>query len=41
MKRLIALAAVAAAIAVYAKRPVKQPESTGSWGPAEHQRTPR
>jgi hypothetical protein len=41
MKRLIAIAVVAAAVAAYAKRPVKQPQSTGSWGPAEQQRTPR
>ncbi|MDX2467229.1 MAG: hypothetical protein QNL12_07940 [Acidimicrobiia bacterium] len=41
MKRLIALAVVAAVVAVYIKRPVKQPVPSGSWGPAEQQRTPR
>jgi len=41
MKRLIALAMVAAAVTAYVKRPVKQPEPAGSWGPAEQQRTPR
>ena len=41
MKRLIALAVVAAAVAAYVKRPVKHPEPTGFWGPAEQQRTPR
>jgi hypothetical protein len=41
MKRLIAFAVIAAAAAAYIKRPVKQPQPTGEWGPAEHQRTPR
>jgi hypothetical protein len=40
MKRLIAFAVVAVAVAAYLKRPVKQPEPTGVWGPADHQRTP-
>jgi hypothetical protein len=39
MKRFIALAVIAAAVAAYLKRPVKQPKPTGSWGPAEHQKT--
>ncbi|MEA2000430.1 MAG: hypothetical protein U9N84_00875 [Actinomycetota bacterium] len=41
MKRLLAFAVLAAAAAAIIKRPVKQPDPTGSWGPAEHQRTPR
>ncbi len=41
MKRLIALALLAAAAAAYLKRPVKQPQPTGTWDPAEHQKTPR
>ncbi|MDJ0498698.1 MAG: hypothetical protein QNJ89_12770 [Acidimicrobiia bacterium] len=41
MKRLIALALLAAAAAAYLKRPVKQPKPTGTWDPAEHQKTPR
>jgi hypothetical protein len=40
MKRLIAIALVAAAAAAYLKRPVKQPVPTGSWDPAEHEKTP-
>jgi hypothetical protein len=39
MKRFIALALVAAAAAAYVKRPVKQPAPSGSWGPAEHEKT--
>lgn len=41
MKRLIAIAVVAAAAAAYLKRPVKQPNPSGSWGPAEHEKTSR
>lgn len=41
MKRLVALAIIAAAIGAYVNRPVKQPAPTGSWDPAEQQRTPR
>ncbi len=41
MKRVIALAVIAAAVAAYVKRPVKQPVPSGVWGPAEQQRTPR
>lgn len=40
MKRLVAIALVAAVAAAYLKRPVKQPAPTGSWGPAEHEKTP-
>jgi hypothetical protein len=39
MKRLIALAIVVAAATAYIKRPVKQPVPTGSWGPADHEKT--
>jgi hypothetical protein len=41
MKRLIALAMLAIAVTAYVKRPVKQPDPTGTWDPAEHQRTSR
>lgn len=39
MKRLLALALVAVGLAAYLKRPVRQPNPTGSWDPADHQRT--
>lgn len=39
MKRLVAIALIAAAAAAYLKRPVRQPAPTGSWGPAEHEKT--
>lgn len=41
MKRLITIALAAIAVAAYLKRPVRQPASTGSWDPADHQRTTR
>jgi len=41
MKRLIALVVIAAGIAAFVKRPVKQPTRTGHWGPAEHQPSTR
>jgi hypothetical protein len=39
-KRLLVLAALAAAVAAYLKRPVKQPASTGVWGPADQRKAP-
>jgi hypothetical protein len=39
MKRFAAFAVIAAVVAAYLKRPVKQPAATGVWGPADQQRT--
>jgi hypothetical protein len=39
MKRAIAVVVAVAVVAAYMKRPVRQPEPTGSWGPAEQQPT--
>ena len=36
-----AFLAAAAAIAAYRKRPVKPPETAGTWAPVESQRTRR
>ena len=41
MKRLLVAVAVAAGIAAFLKRPVKQPTSEGDWHPAEHEPAPR
>ncbi len=41
MKRIVALAILAAALGAYLKRPVKQPAATGVWGPADSERTRR
>jgi len=38
MKRIVAIAILAAAVGAYLKRPVKQPAPTGVWGPAESER---
>ncbi len=39
--RIVALLALAAGLVAVAKRPIKQPEHSGSWEPAGKHRTPR
>jgi hypothetical protein len=39
--RLLIVAAIAAAVAIFVKRPVKPPAADGAWHPADHQPTNR
>jgi hypothetical protein len=38
---MLVLAALAAGLVAYLRRPVKQPETSGTWHPAERQKTHR
>ncbi|HEX9853723.1 MAG TPA: hypothetical protein VGC47_00200 [Acidimicrobiia bacterium] len=39
--KFVLIAAAALAAAVYARRPVRPPETKGTWHPADQERAPR